>query len=106
MTTLPPCGWRLTKSGSRRLRMELKALQKRLGLTTVFATHEVIEAEELADRAAVLVRGELRCAGPFNCVFFEQEDLGVREVLGGPNILECAGLKLVHEGLLRSSAKG
>ncbi len=90
----------------RRLRMELKALQRRLGLTTVFVTHDVIEAEELADRVAVLVRGELKCVGPFNYIFFEQEDPVVREVFGSPNILDCVGFKLVHEGLAEVECEG
>jgi len=90
----------------RRLRIELKALQKKLGLTTVFVTHDVVEAEELADRVAVLVKGELKCVGPFNYVFFENEDPVVKEVLGSPNILKCTGFKVVHEGLAEVECEG
>jgi len=90
----------------RRLRMELRALQKGLGLTTIFVTHDVAEAEDLADRVAVLVRGELKCVGPFNYVFFEHEDPVVGEVLGSPNVLSCTSFKLVHEGLAEVECEG
>jgi ABC-type sugar transport system ATPase subunit len=96
----------LDPSLRRRLRMELRALQKGLGLTTIFVTHDVAEAEELADRVAVLVKGELKCVGPFNYVFFEHEDPVVREVLGGPNVLNCTSFKLVHEGLAEVECGG
>jgi putative spermidine/putrescine transport system ATP-binding protein len=40
-----------------RLRDELKAIQRRLGLTTVFVTHDQEEAMSLADRIVVMNRG-------------------------------------------------
>ncbi len=40
-----------------RLREELKAIQRRLGLTTVFVTHDQEEAMALADRIVVMNRG-------------------------------------------------
>jgi putative spermidine/putrescine transport system ATP-binding protein len=40
-----------------RLRDELKAIQRRLGLTTIFVTHDQEEAMSLADRIVVMNRG-------------------------------------------------
>ncbi|MEM4576274.1 MAG: ABC transporter ATP-binding protein [Candidatus Nezhaarchaeales archaeon] len=90
----------------RSLRMELKALQKKLKLTTMFVTHDIIEAEQLADRVAVLVKGEIRCVGSFNEVFFNTTDPIVREVLGSYNILSCESFKLIHEGLAEVKCGG
>ncbi len=42
-----------------RLRIELRALQRRLGLTTVFVTHDQAEAMALSDRIAVMSKGRL-----------------------------------------------
>jgi len=83
----------------RSLRMELKSLQRKLRLTTIFVTHDIAEAEELADRIAVMVKGRIHCVGSFDEVFFNSSNPLVREVLGSPNVLECRGFKLVHEGL-------
>lgn len=90
----------------RSLRMELKALQRRLRLTTIFVTHDIVEAEELADRVAVLVKGEIRSVGTFNEVFFNNTDPIVREVLGNPNILNCNSFRLIHDGLAEVDCGG
>ena len=46
------------------LRIEIVALTKRLGITTVYVTHDHAEAASMADRIAVLDRGRLRWTGP------------------------------------------
>ncbi len=89
----------LDTSLRKRLRMELKMLQRKLNLTTIFVTHDLIEAEELADRVAVMVKGRIKCVGSFDEVLYNNADPAVREVLGNPNVLSCNGFKLVHEGL-------
>lgn len=45
------------------LQGELKKIHKELGLTTIMVTHDLVEALTLADRIAVLYRGELRQLG-------------------------------------------
>jgi ABC-type proline/glycine betaine transport system ATPase subunit len=45
------------------MRVEFRALQRRLGLTTIFVTHDQEEALGLADRVAVLDQGRLVRAG-------------------------------------------
>jgi iron(III) transport system ATP-binding protein len=41
------------------MRLELKALTKRLGVTTVFVTHEQVEALTMSDRIAVMQAGRI-----------------------------------------------
>src|SRR5690606_34604057 len=41
------------------MRAEIARLQRRLGITTVYVTHDQTEAMTLGDRVAVLRRGEL-----------------------------------------------
>jgi multiple sugar transport system ATP-binding protein len=45
------------------LRAEIVALSKRLGITTVYVTHDPAEAASMADRIAVLEQGRLRWTG-------------------------------------------
>ena len=45
------------------LRGEIVHLTKRLGITTVYVTHDQVEAASMADRIAVLDRGALRWVG-------------------------------------------
>lgn len=45
------------------MRFELRDLQKRLGITTVYVTHDQAEALVLSDRIAILNRGELAQVG-------------------------------------------
>jgi multiple sugar transport system ATP-binding protein len=46
------------------LRNEIVALTKRLGITTVYVTHDRAEAVSMGDRIAVLERGKLSWVGP------------------------------------------
>ena len=45
------------------MRIEIRALQQRLGVTSVYVTHDQIEAMTLADRIAILDGGELQQHG-------------------------------------------
>ena len=46
------------------VRTEIKELQRRLGVTTLYVTHDQIEALTLADRMAVLNEGRIQQVGP------------------------------------------
>jgi multiple sugar transport system ATP-binding protein len=47
----------------RNLRQEVKALQRKLGVPTIYVTHDQVEALLLADRIAVIERGRLQQVG-------------------------------------------
>lgn len=51
------------------MRLELKALQERLGFTAVYVTHDQDEALGLADTLVVLDAGRVEAAGPVQDVF-------------------------------------
>jgi multiple sugar transport system ATP-binding protein len=69
-----------------RLRLEartfLKRLQRELGLTTVFVTHDQAEALALADRIAVMSEGRIRQVGSPKDVFQRPGDTFVANFIG------------------------
>jgi putative spermidine/putrescine transport system ATP-binding protein len=68
-----------------RLRGDLKALQRRLGLTTLFVTHDQEEAMELADRIAVMNEGVIQQVGPPGALYLSPETAFVARFIGATN---------------------
>jgi multiple sugar transport system ATP-binding protein len=66
------------------MRGEIDALQKRLGVTTVYVTHDQVEAMTMGDRIAVLRDGELQQAGPPADVYDRPANLFVAGFIGSP----------------------
>lgn len=66
------------------MRIELKMLQRKLGTTTVYVTHDQTEAMTLADRIAVMEGGLLRQVGTPQDVYDEPSDLFVAGFIGSP----------------------
>ncbi|MGH7032697.1 MAG: sulfate/molybdate ABC transporter ATP-binding protein, partial [Stellaceae bacterium] len=71
------------------LRHWLRALHDRLGLTTVFVTHDQEEALELADRVAILNAGRIQQLAPPREVYDSPASSFVIEFLGEVNRLPC-----------------
>jgi iron(III) transport system ATP-binding protein len=69
------------------MRQELLALQRRLGLTTVFVTHDQEEAMSTADRMAVLDGGVLRQVGTPATLYDCPTDAFVATFVGTMNLL-------------------
>lgn len=70
------------------MRRELLALQRKLGLTTIFVTHDQEEANTTADRMAVLDQGVVQQVGTPQMLYDHPENLFVANFLGTANILE------------------
>src|SRR6185436_18221295 len=51
------------------LRVELAALVRRLGTTSIYVTHDQVEAMTMGDRIAVLRAGELQQIGPPRTIY-------------------------------------
>ena len=72
-------------------RTQIAALQRRLGVTTVYVTHDQVEAMTMGDRVAVLKDGLLQqCATPRD-LFTRPANTFVAGFIGSPamNMLQC-----------------
>ena len=84
---------------SKYLRTEFKILQKKLGITTLYVTHNFYEAEEMAQRIAVLDKGRVEQIGSPKEIFFHPTEV-VNDFIGSPNILTCDYCNRLSFGLV------
>jgi multiple sugar transport system ATP-binding protein len=68
------------------MRSELKHLQGELGVTTLYVTHDQIEAMTLAHRVAIMEAGVLRQLGTPRAIYDEPENLFVAGFVGSPTM--------------------
>ena len=73
------------------LRVELGALLRRLGTTTIYVTHDQVEAMTLGDRIAVLRGGRLEQASTPRALYEDPATRFVASFLGSPpaNLVDC-----------------
>ncbi|MBL6457958.1 ABC transporter ATP-binding protein [Belnapia sp. T6] len=69
------------------VRAEIRGLQQRLGLTTLFVTHDQEEALTMADRLVVMERGRVRQVGTAEAIYARPADLFVAGFIGRINVL-------------------
>lgn len=65
-------------------RDELKRFQQEVGTTTIYVTHDQVEAMGLGDRIAVLSQGRIRQVGPPSEVYDNPADTFVATFIGSP----------------------
>jgi putative spermidine/putrescine transport system ATP-binding protein len=70
------------------VRMEIRALQQRLGLTTLIVTHDQEEALTMADRLVVMERGRVRQVGTAEDLYERPANPFVAGFVGRCNLLE------------------
>ncbi|MEU8117656.1 sn-glycerol-3-phosphate ABC transporter ATP-binding protein UgpC [Spirillospora sp. NPDC049024] len=68
------------------MRTEISRLQRRLGVTTVYVTHDQTEAMTLGDRVAVLRKGVLQQVGSPRELYEEPVNLFVAGFIGSPSM--------------------
>ena len=68
------------------MRAELTELQRRLGATMIYVTHDQSEAMTMSDRVAVMLAGKLQQVAPPRKLYDDPETLEVAEFVGSPKI--------------------
>ena len=73
------------------MRAELKRIHLQLGITTVYVTHDQVEAMTLGDRIAVMSGGRLQQLGPPQDVYDHPSNVFVAGFIGSPamNLLQA-----------------
>ncbi len=72
------------------MRVELKNIQKRLGVTSIFVTHDQSEALAMSDQIIVMSEGRIEQVGPPEDVYNTPASEFVARFLGAANILEAS----------------
>ncbi len=74
------------------MRASLKRLQQELGITTVYVTHDQVEAQSLGDKIVVMKVGVIQQVGTSEEIYNEPANLFVAGFIGTPsmNFLECS----------------
>src|SRR5690606_36095349 len=77
------------------MRIEIKRLQRSLGTTSVYVTHDQLEAMTLADRLVVMNGGRIEQVGAPLALYERPETLFVAGFIGSPpmNLIEMAYLQ-------------
>jgi spermidine/putrescine transport system ATP-binding protein len=77
----------------KQMQLELKRIQKEVGITFIFVTHDQEEAMTISDRIAVMNKGRIEQLGPPEEVYERPATEFVAEFLGASNLLDgtCGG---------------
>jgi putative spermidine/putrescine transport system ATP-binding protein len=70
------------------MRTFITELQKRLGITTLFVTHDQVEAIELADQIGVMFDGELQQFGTPEEIFNRPRTPRIADFMGATNLVQ------------------
>ncbi|HSK97439.1 MAG TPA: ABC transporter ATP-binding protein [Euzebyales bacterium] len=85
----------------KRLQVELKALQERVGITFLYVTHDQEEALTMSDRLAVMDAGRIRQVGTPREVYEAPTHAFVADFLGAANLLDAVAFGRDQSGRCR-----
>ena len=68
---------------------EFRSLQKRLGITTLYVTHDQDEAMALSDRVVVMRAGKILQVGPPQDIYQRPNSEAIASFFGAPNLLDA-----------------
>ena len=81
------------------MQIELKRLQRELGLTAILVTHDQEEAMSVADRVAVMNEGRIEQLGTPVEVYDEPQTLFVNSFIGSSNVLTGKITEVAGDGI-------
>ncbi|MGC2705294.1 MAG: ABC transporter ATP-binding protein, partial [Candidatus Acidiferrales bacterium] len=84
----------------RQMQVELKSLQREVGITFIFVTHDQEEAMALSDRVALLRAGLLEQVAPPRAIYGEPATAYAAEFIGQTNLLHAE----VRDGIARAGS--
>ena len=75
------------------MQKELKAIQKRLGITFIYVTHDQEEALSMSDRVVVMDKGKIQQIGTPEDIYNEPVNAFVADFIGESNIVDAIMIK-------------
>ena len=81
------------------MRQEIRRLQQQLGITTLYVTHDQVEAMSISDRVVVMNQGEIEQIGTPESIFAAPETVFVADFMGFDNRFNAAVLSVEDGGL-------
>jgi iron(III) transport system ATP-binding protein len=88
------------------MRGEIRDIQKQLGITAIYVTHDQEEALVISDRIAVMEGGVIQQVGAPWAIYKDPANLFVASFVGSMNVLDAELLGPGPGGLLRALAAG
>src|SRR5262249_10273224 len=88
----------LDKKLREQMQVELRLLQRTVGITTIFVTHDQEEALTLADRIAVMEHGEIVQSGTPSEIYERPRSRFVSDFIGISNFLEGRVVAVTTDG--------
>jgi iron(III) transport system ATP-binding protein len=70
------------------MRTEIRLIQKRLGITSVYVTHDQVEAMTLSDRIVVMHEGKIEQIGPPTEIYRKPQSRFVADFIGRANFVD------------------
>ncbi|ADU68830.1 spermidine/putrescine ABC transporter ATP-binding protein PotA [Pantoea sp. At-9b] len=90
----------------KQMQNELKALQRKLGITFVFVTHDQEEALTMSDRIVVMRDGRIEQDGTPREIYEEPANLFVARFIGEINVFDAEVLSSDHAPSVRARVEG
>jgi spermidine/putrescine ABC transporter ATP-binding subunit len=87
------------------MQLEVKRLQRRLGLTTLFVTHDQEEALILSDRIAIMKSGRIEQLGTPEEIYARPANRFVADFIGESNLFRCR-VSAVADGIATLAGEG
>lgn len=87
------------------MRAELKRLQRELKTTTIYVTHDQVEAMSMADRVAIMSGGVLQQVGTPEEIYSNPRNIFVAGFIGSPpmNFIDCTFIEREEGAFLEAS---
>lgn len=85
---------------------ELKALQRQLGITFIFVTHDQEEALTMSDRIIVLNKGNIEQDGSPREIYEDPKNLFVARFIGEINVFDATVIERLDEKRVKANVEG
>lgn len=82
------------------MRLEIRHLQQQLGITSVYVTHDQVEAMSLSDRIVVMNKGKIEQVDRPENIFLRPSSLFVADFIGRANFIETKVIQRTEDSCL------